>query len=181
MFHSSVVVTVKEAVLVAVPPGVAIVIFPVTAPVGTTAVTPVSEFTVKLVERTPPNATRVAPVKLVPVIVTEVPTGPLVGENDLIAGITRNFTLLVRMPVAVLTVTTPPVAPLGTVAVKKVSELIVKLDGFPLKVTDVVPFKPWPRIPIDVPTLAALVTNPAYALRLALRLKNTPAPALPPP
>src|SRR5208337_3144160 len=50
-------VTVKTWVLVAVPPGVVIAIFPVFAPVGTYAVTCVSEFTVKLVAATPPNVT----------------------------------------------------------------------------------------------------------------------------
>jgi hypothetical protein len=50
-------VTVKLAALVAVPPAVAIVIFPVTAPVGTVAVTCVSEFTVNAVALTPPKMT----------------------------------------------------------------------------------------------------------------------------
>jgi len=53
-------VTVKLAALVAVPPAVAIVIFPVTAPVGTVAVTCVSEFTVNVVAFTPPKLTLVA-------------------------------------------------------------------------------------------------------------------------
>jgi len=116
VFHG---VTVNEVALEAVPPGVVIAIFPVTAPVGTTAVTCVSEFTVKLVEAIPPNVTLEAPVKLVPVIVTDVPTGPLVGVNVLIAGVTRNFTLLVRVPVLIFTVTKPFDAPLGTVAVNR--------------------------------------------------------------
>ena len=50
-------VTVKATELVAVPPGVVIAILPVFAPVGTVAVTCVSEFMVKLVAATPPNVT----------------------------------------------------------------------------------------------------------------------------
>jgi hypothetical protein len=50
-------VTVKLVALAALPPGVVIAIFPVFAPVGTVAVTCVSEFTVKLVAFTPPNVT----------------------------------------------------------------------------------------------------------------------------
>jgi hypothetical protein len=50
-------VTVKAPELVAVPPGVVIAILLVFAPVGTVAVTCVSEFTVKLVAATPPNVT----------------------------------------------------------------------------------------------------------------------------
>jgi hypothetical protein len=48
-------VTVKTAELVAVPPGVVIAIFPVFAPVGTFAVTCVSELTTTVVALTPPN------------------------------------------------------------------------------------------------------------------------------
>jgi hypothetical protein len=46
-------VTVKTPLLVAVPPAVVIAIFPVFAPMGTIAITCVSEFTVKLVAFTP--------------------------------------------------------------------------------------------------------------------------------
>ena len=52
---------------------------PVTAPVGTVAVT-VLLFTVKLVA-VAPNVTFVVPVKPAPVITTFVPTGPLIGEK----------------------------------------------------------------------------------------------------
>jgi len=52
-------VTLKTLELVASPPGVVIAIFPVCAPVGTYAVTCVSEFTVKFVAATPPKVTSV--------------------------------------------------------------------------------------------------------------------------
>jgi hypothetical protein len=50
-------VTVKTPELVAIPPGAVIAIFPVFAPVGTLAITFVSESTVTLVAGTPPNVT----------------------------------------------------------------------------------------------------------------------------
>jgi hypothetical protein len=65
--------TVKFAALVAVPPRVVITIFPVTAPVGTIAVTWLSEFTVK-VAFTPPKVTFDVCFRLTPVMVTEAPT-----------------------------------------------------------------------------------------------------------
>ena len=49
---------------------------------GTSAVIVVLLITVKLVAAMPPNATAVVPVKFVPVIVTIVPAGPVVGAND---------------------------------------------------------------------------------------------------
>src|SRR6202007_2827523 len=70
--------TVKLPALVAVPPGVVTLIGPLVAPDGTVAVIVVAELTVKLA-LVPLNRTAVAPVKLVPLMVTLVPTGPLVG------------------------------------------------------------------------------------------------------
>lgn len=78
-------VTVKFVPLVSVPEGVVTEIFPVVAPEGTVAVIFVSELTMN-VAVVPLNFTAVAPENPVPLIVTEVPTGPLVGENDEIAG-----------------------------------------------------------------------------------------------
>jgi len=70
----------------AVPVGAATVTFPEIAPEATVAVMLVAEFTVNEAAATPPKLTAVAPVKLVPVIVTTVPAGPLVGVNDIIDG-----------------------------------------------------------------------------------------------
>ena len=78
-------VTVELVALVAVPPGVVTAMGPLAAPLGTVAVICASEFTVN-VAAVPLNVTAVAPVKLVPVMVTEVPGGPLVGLNELIVG-----------------------------------------------------------------------------------------------
>jgi hypothetical protein len=110
--------TVKTAELVPVPPGVVTPILPVWAPTGTVAVICVSEFTVKLVAFTPPKVTLVAPVKLIPVITTDAPTCPLVGLKLITLGMTKYRVLLVSVPVGVVTVTGPVVAPAGTFAVK---------------------------------------------------------------
>jgi hypothetical protein len=95
-------VTVKSAVLVAVLPAVVTLILPVVAPVGTVPVICVSEFTMKVVATVPLNFTELAPKNPVPVIVTRVPTGPLVGENDVIVGtgaaVTVKFVALVAVP-----------------------------------------------------------------------------------
>ena len=67
-----------------VPYGVVTVTTTVPAdPAGEAAVIEVLDTTVKLVAATPPKCTAVAPVKLVPVIVTVVPpdSGPVMGER----------------------------------------------------------------------------------------------------
>ncbi len=77
-------VTVKSVALVTVPPGVVTVILPVIAPEGTIAVIWFAELTVNVVANTLLNVTDVASAKFVPVMTTLVPTGPLVGEKDVI-------------------------------------------------------------------------------------------------
>jgi hypothetical protein len=77
----------------------------------------VADVTVKLAAA-PLNLTLVAPVKLVPLIVTAVPTGPLVGVKLVIVGglTTVKLLALVAVPPAVATLSGPVVAPAGTVA-----------------------------------------------------------------
>jgi hypothetical protein len=135
-------VTVNTSGLPAVPPGVVITIFPVFAPVGTSAVTCVSEFTVNVVAFTPPKVTLEACVRLTPVMVTGVPTGPLVGVKVLIDGTTRKVILLLRFPPGILTVTIPVVAPAGIVVVRKVSDETLNLAAVPLKETPVALLNP---------------------------------------
>src|SRR5205823_2337783 len=117
-------VTTNESVLVAVPSGVTTLMGPVVAPLGTVAVICVSESTVNWA-LVPLNCTSVAPVKEVPVTVTEVPTGPEGGSNPVMAGDTTKESPLVALPSGLTTVTGPVVAPSGTVAVMWVSESIV--------------------------------------------------------
>jgi hypothetical protein len=139
-----------------VPPGVVTRIGPDLAPFGTTAVIEVAELTVKLAPR-PLNDTDVAPVKLVPLIATDVPALPLVGVKPLIVGpgagaVTVKLDELVALPPGAVTPIGPLVAVAGTVAVSCESETTLNDDdGVPLNVTAVVPVKPLPLIDTDVP------------------------------
>jgi hypothetical protein len=163
-------VTVKSVALVAVPPGVVTVILPVVAPVGTVAVIFVAEFTVNVVAATPLNLTEVAPVKLVPVILTVVPTGPEVGVNDVIVGSgavdTVKFVELVPVPEGVVTAIFPVVAPVGTVAVICVDEFTVNVALVPLNVTDVAPVKPVPVMTTEAPTAPEVGVNEVIVTQL---------------
>ena len=172
--------TVKVPVLVAVPPGVATPILPVFAPVGTVLVIWVSESTVKLVALTPPKLTLLAPVKLSPVITTLVPTGPLVGEKLEIVGVTRNFTLLVKVRLGVVTFTLPVVAPLGTVVVISVLETL-NVAALPLNVTLVLRFRLFHRILTAAPTLPEVGSVSTKGPSPTDRLKIVPSPLAPPP
>ena len=71
--------------------------------------------------------TDVAPVKLVPLIWTAVPTGPLVGAKSVIVGglTTVKLLELVAVPPGVITLIGPVVAPEGTLAWITVAELTV--------------------------------------------------------
>ena len=113
----------KFVVLLTDPPRVVIAIFPVTAPVGTFAVTWVSEFTVTVVAATPPKVTFVVWVSPVPVSTTGVPTGPLVGLKLGKVGVTLKVWGLVSVVAPVVTVTAAVNAPAGTVAEMKVAPL----------------------------------------------------------
>jgi hypothetical protein len=148
-------VTVKLDELVTVPPGPLTEIGPEAAAAGTVAVICESELTVKLDAATPLKATPVAPVKPLPLIVTVVPTVPLVGEKPEIAGagcaVTVNAFALAPAPALVVTAMTPLVAFAGTVAVICVAELTVKLAAVPLKVTELAPVSPVPVIVTPVP------------------------------
>ena len=144
----------NEDVLVPVPLGPVTAIGPVLAPDGTVAVICVSEFTVN-VAVVPLNVTPVAPVKPLPVIVTEVPACPEVGENDETVGpagvVTVNEDVLVPVPLGPVTAIGPVVAPDGTVAVICVPEFTVNVAVVPLNVTPVAPVKPLPVIVTEVP------------------------------
>src|SRR5438132_12094604 len=98
--------------------------------------------------------TDVAPVKVAPVIVTLVPTGPLVGEKLVIVGGGMTVKLLapVAVPADVVTLIGPVVAPSGTVAVIDVDEFSLQLALALLMVTDVTPVKFVPVIVTLVPT-----------------------------
>lgn len=115
---------VKFDPLVPVPSDDVTVIGPVSAVAGTTAVICVSLSTVNELAETPPNCTCVAPVKRMPVTVTDVPLMPLVGVKLSMRGpvvSTVYVDALVAVPDCVVTEIEPVTAPAGTVAVICVS------------------------------------------------------------
>jgi len=102
----------------------------------------------------PLNSTALAPVKLVPLIVTLVPTGPLLGVKlEIVGGLmTVKLPELLAVPSAVVTLIGPLVAPAGTVAVIAVAEFTAKLALVPLNSTALAPVKLVPLIVTLVPT-----------------------------
>src|SRR6266513_1596783 len=145
--------TVKLPALLAVPPGVVTLIGPLVAPAGTVVVIAVAELTVKLA-LTLLNSTAVAPLKLVPLMVTLVPTGPLLGVKlEIVGGLmTVKLAALLAVPSEVVTLIGPLVAPAGTVVVIAVAELTVKLALVPLNSTALAPVKLVPLIVTLAPT-----------------------------
>src|SRR5277367_210351 len=131
-------VTVKLTPLLAAPPTVTTT-FPVVAPLGTGTVILVPVQLVG-VAATPLNFTVLVPCvdpKFVPVIVTAVPTGPVVGLRLVIAGadaVTVKLTPLLATPPTVTT-TFPVVAPLGTGTVILAPVQLVGVAATPLNLT----------------------------------------------
>ena len=168
-----VLLTVKFVALVAVPPGVVTLILPVVAPVGTVAVICVAESTLNVVALVVLNFTELVvkvapltvPLKFVPVIVTDVPTGPKAGVNELIVGagaVTRvKFVPLVRCPAAVYTWIGPVVAPAGTTAVTDVALVVVGVTRLEvLKRT-------WVGAVVKVPLIVTVVpTKPVAGVKV---------------
>ena len=151
-------VTVKLVLEAAVPPGVVTVIVPVVAPAGTVAVIWVALLAVKVEAGAPWKATVVAPVKFVPVRMTEEPTGPDTGAKEVIVG-ADTTTVKVKLPVevalppGVVTEIVPLLAPAGTVAVIWVALSTVKAEAaVPWKDTAVAPVKFVPVRTTEVPT-----------------------------
>jgi len=130
--------------------------FPVVAPAGT-GTTMLAALQLVGVAVVPLNATVLVPCvlpKFVPVIVTDVPTAPDVGDRLLMTGVTVKLTPLLATPLTVTT-TFPVVAPLGTGTAMLVPLQLVGVPADPLNVTVLVPWlvpKPVPVIVTDVPT-----------------------------
>jgi hypothetical protein len=147
-------VTVNEAALVAIPPGVVIDTVPVVVPAATIAVMEVADRTETDVAANPLIFTDEVPVRLVPAIVTFVPTGPKSGVKEVIVGGDANTVKLAPLaaePPEVVTPIWPLVAPAGTVAFTEVAETTVTAAAaLPLKVTDA-PAKFAPIIVTTVP------------------------------
>jgi len=141
--------------LVAVPPGVVTANGPLVAPVGTNACTCDADTTVNCAAR-PASVTAVAPDRFAPEIVTLVPTGPLVGDNDEIDGAATGTTTvkdpLVAVPPGVVTAKEPFEAPDGTVARTCDADTTVNCAARPASVTAVAPDRFAPEIVTLVPT-----------------------------
>src|SRR5207253_2662040 len=173
-------VTVKLTPLLAIPPTVTTTL-PVVAPPGTDATMLVALQLVVLAV-VPLKATVPVVPKLVPVMVTAVPTGPEVGFRLVMAGaeeVTVKFTPLLAIPPTVTT-TLPVVAPPGTDATMLVALQLVVLAAVPLKVTV-------PVVPKLVPVMVTAVpTGPEVGFRLVMAgadevtVKLTPLLAIPP-
>jgi hypothetical protein len=147
--------TAKSVALVAVPPGVVTVILPVVAPAGTVVTIWFAVFDV-IVAVVPLNFTEVAPVRFVPVMITEVPTGPELGVNEVMVGTeavpTVKFVALSAVPLAVVTLMGPVVAPAGTVVTICVALFDVIVAVVPLNFTEVAPVRFVPVMVTGVPT-----------------------------
>jgi len=101
----------------------------------------------------PLKVTLVALVKAVPVIVTAVPSDPLVGEKEAISGFTVKLAELVAVPTVLVMLIGPLAVPLDTLALSWVSEFpLTKVDAVPLNFTTVTPVKWVPVMVTVVPT-----------------------------
>ena len=172
-------------VLVAVPPAVVTVTsFAPALPAGVIAVMEVALTTTILVAETPPTFTLVAPVKLVPLMVIEVPPNvvPDVGLTLVMVGTGTmyvNALLLLAVPPAVVTATLlTPAVPAGVLAVTEVLDTTTMfVAATPPTVTLVAPVKLVPLMVIEVPpnvvpdvgeTLVMVGTGTTYVNALAL-------------
>ena len=143
--------TVNAPELTAVPPEVVTLINPVAKlPAGTTAVNCVSETTANVAAATTLKSTEVAPVKPDPVSVTLVPAAPLAGVKEVTCGVapdgamTVNGDELVPVPLAVVTLTGPELAPDGTEVFREVSDTTLNAADTPLNRTPLAPVNPDP-------------------------------------
>src|SRR5262245_51080873 len=175
---------VKPTPLLATPPTVTVTL-PVVAPAGTVATMLVADQLI-VVAIVPANRTTLAPCvapKFVPVIVTDAPIDPMVGDNDVIviAGTTVNVTPLLAIPDTV-TVTLPVVAPSGTGATMLVADHDVGVAVVPLNRTVLVPCvapKFVPVIVTEAPT-APLVGFSDVIVAVGTTVNAEPLLATPP-
>ncbi len=110
--------------------------------------TVLSEFTVNAAAE-PWNFTVVVVDRFVPLIVTDVPTGPLDGlKLEIVGGVpapvTRKFVELTSLPAGVVTLMRPVVAPTGTLVVICVSRFVANTAAVPWNSTEVAPVNPEP-------------------------------------
>ncbi len=120
---------------VAVPPGVVTITLP-DEPLANTAVIMVADTTLKDAAAVPPKLTAVAPVKLVPVIVTVDPEEVEAGLKRLIVGAAANVNpARVAVPPGVITDTFPLAPPASTAVILVGETMAIELTAIPPKVT----------------------------------------------
>jgi hypothetical protein len=134
--------TVNGWPLLASPPAVSTTL-PVVAPAGTTATTDLSD-ALLTVAAVPLNVTvgvvANPAIKLVPVIVTEVPAAPSVGDRLVIAGISVKAAVLLATPPTVTITGSLPATPfpVATATIDVLLQLVI-VATYPLNVTVLVP------------------------------------------
>ena len=161
-------ITVKPTPLLATPPTVTTTL-PVVAPLGT-GTTMLVALQLVGVAVVPLKVTVLVPCvapKFVPVIVTDVPTGPDVGLRLEMLGpglVTVKATPLLATPLTVIT-TLPVVAPFGTGTTMLVTLQLVGVPTTPLKVTVLVPCEAPKFVPLIV---TEVPIGPDVGLRLVM-------------
>lgn len=123
------------------------------APASTVAVMTVEDITINVIAGTPPKLTPVAPVKLLPIIVTVCPIPRLVGVKEETTGAGMYVKPpSVATPPSVVICTFPDAPAAPTRAVTCVGETVEKLiAGIPPKFTPVTPTKFVPLIVTVLP------------------------------
>jgi hypothetical protein len=164
-----------EFVALVPPPGIVTVTSTAPDPAGEVAVIDVALVIVNVLAAVPPKLTAVAPVKLVPAIVTEVP--PTAGPEDGLTRVTAggvtyvywSLVLVALVPPGVTTLmSTVPAAPTGAVAEIWLGLFTENVAAVPPKLTPVAPVKPVPLIVTVVPPVVGpdagltLVTDGTY-------------------
>ncbi len=154
--------------------------FPVVAPLGTVATMDVALQLAMLVAVVPLNLTVLVPCvapKFVPVIVTDAPTAPVVGERLVMLGVGRtvNDEGLLSTPLA-WTITLPVVAPVGTGITIDVALHVPPGAKVPLNETVLEPLVAPKFVPVIVTEVA---TGPEVGDRLVVLGAATTVNALP--
>ena len=157
MMGGAVMVTSKSVSLSSKPSALVTLIGPEEAPEGTEAVSSEDEMMAKEAAGVLLKATLVVPEKLLPKMVTMVPSGPVVGEKEVMMGgavmVTSKSVSLSSKPSALVTLIGPEEAPEGTEAVSSEDEMMAKeAAGVLLKATLVVPEKLLPKMVTMVPS-----------------------------
>lgn len=152
-------VTVKAASDVAMSPLTVTEIGPVVAAAGTDVVMDVLVAAVTTAD-TPLNNTRlplVSELKLLPLMVTTVPAGPVTGVKSVITGgcnTVKTFALVAIKP-STTTARVPVTAPFGTTTLNEVEDALVMLATVPLNVTWLLTATELKLVPINVTVVPA--------------------------